>query len=448
MNTDRDRLPAALALALAARGHASLSDAQHAVLDPAADGRDLVLSARTGSGKTVAFGLALAPVLLGGEGGRAPRALVVAPTRELARQAAGELGWLYGQTAVRIALCAGGADPRAERRALRAGCDLAIGSPGRLRDHLARGALDLSRIEAVVIDEADDMLDLGFRAELDALLQATPEGRRTLMVSATIGPKVLALAAAYQRDPLRLEVAGAPVDLRFEAVCVAPAEREGAVANLLRLHEAPGAIVFCARREEVAALAERLGARGFRVVALSGALPQRERDAALAAMRSGQARVCVATDLAARGLDLPGLELVVHADPPANPAALTHRSGRAGRAGQSGRAVLVVPHRLRGRMQALADRAGVALDWTPVPGSEAIFARDEARLVAALTGAAAPEAQERAAAARLLAAHDAERLAVALLRLHRPAARPVELGALSAPETAARAGRRSPPRRR
>lgn len=422
MNTDRDRIPAALALALAARGHASLTEAQRAVLDPEAEGRDIVLSARTGAGKTVAFGLALAPVLLGGEAGRAPRALVVAPTRELARQAAGELGWLYGRTDVRITLCAGGTDPRPERRALRAGCDLAIGSPGRLRDHLARGALDLSRIEAVVIDEADDMLDLGFRAELEALLQATPAGRRTLMVSATIGPKVLALASVYQRDPLHIAVAGAPAPLRFEAVAVAPAEREGTVANLLRLHEAPGAIVFCARREAVAALAERLRAQGFRVVALSGALPQRERDAALAAMRSGQARVCVATDLAARGLDLPGLDLVVHADPPVNSAALTHRSGRAGRAGQAGLAVLVVPHRLRRRVQAMADGAGVALDWSSAPSRAAIQARDEARLLAALAGAAVPEAEELEAAARLLAVHDAERLAVALLRLHRPRA--------------------------
>lgn len=418
MNTDRDRLPAALALALADRGHAFLTDAQRAVLDPSAEGRDLVLSARTGSGKTLAFGLALAPVLLRAAApGRAPRALVVAPTRELARQVAGELGWLYGRTAARILLCAGGADPRAERRALRVGCDLAIGSPGRLRDHLTRGALDLSRIEAVVIDEADDMLDLGFRAELEALLRATPVERRTLMVSATIGPKVLALALAYQRDPLRIEVAGAPADIRFQAVAVAPAEREGAVANLLRLHEAPGAIVFCARREAVAALAARLRARGFQVVALSGALPQRERDAALAAMRSGQARVCVATDLAARGLDLPGLDLVVHADPPANPAVLTHRSGRAGRAGQAGLAVLVVPHRLRRRVQAMADGAGVSLEWSPAPGPEAILARDEARLLAALTHAPDPKAEERAAAARLLAVHDAERLAVALLRL-------------------------------
>lgn len=459
MNTQRDRLPEALAQAFAARGFSDLTPVQAAVLAEARGGRDLIFSAPTGSGKTLALGLALYPDLAGAEGdrearmeagGAAPRGLVAAPTRELARQVAAELEWLYRGTGIRVRLCTGGVAPRLERRALRAGCELVVGTPGRLCDHLARGALDLGRLAVAALDEADDMLDLGFRAEVEALLAAAPASRRTLMVSATIGPRASALAATHLRDPLRVEPdgAGAPAALRLEAVAVAPAERDAAVANLLRFHEAPGALVFCARREAVAALAARLGGRGFQVVALSGALPQRERDAAVAALRAGRARVCVATDLAARGLDLPGLDLVVHADPPANPAALTHRSGRTGRAGREGRAVILAPHRMRTRVEALARAAGVELDWRAAPGLDAVRARDEARLVQALAGAAAPGTEEAAAAARLLAAHDPARLAVALLRLHRPGGEAEDLAAVSPPGPEGRGGRRSPPRRR
>lgn len=453
MTNDRDLLPEALALALAARGFVSLTSVQRAVLAPAARGRDLLVSAPTGSGKTLALGIALHAALavaLAGAGGAGPRALVVAPTRELARQLAGELGWLYAGAGLRVRLCTGGAPSRLERRALRAGCEVVVGTPGRLCDHLARGALDLSGLAALALDEADDMLDLGFRPEVEALLAAAAGRERTLMVSATLGPRAEALAAAHLSDPLRLEAAGhgAPDALRIEAVAVAQAGREAAVVNLLRFHEAEGALVFCARREGVAALAARLQARGFQVVALSGALPQRERDAALAALRSGRARVCVATDLAARGLDLPGLDLVVHADPPANPAALTHRSGRTGRAGRAGRAVLLAPPRMRGRVDALARSAGVELDWVAAPGIEAVLDRDEARLRDALAVAAAPAPREAEAAARLAAAHDPARLALALLRLHRPEGEAEDLATLSRPEPEARDGRRSPPRRR
>lgn len=264
------------------------------------------------------------------------------------------------------------------------------------------------------------MLDMGFREDMEFLLHSGPRDVQTMMFSATVTSRVEALAATYQREAARLvAIAGsAQPTIRHEAVAVAPNDRENAIVNLLRLHEAKGAIVFCARRETVAHLTSRLENRGFKVVALSGALPQRERAAAMAALRDGRARICVATDLAARGLDLPGLDLVLHADLPSNEAALIHRSGRTGRAGRTGLAVLVVPHPQRRRAAALLARAGVSAVWTAAPSREAILARDEARLLEDETLGDGGSAEERGAAARLLERIGPERLAVAFLRSH------------------------------
>ncbi|MBX9700704.1 MAG: DEAD/DEAH box helicase, partial [Acetobacteraceae bacterium] len=202
-------LSAPLARALAARGYAEPTPVQAAVLEEGTAGRDLLVSAQTGSGKTVAFGLAFSPEILAGAERvgppRLPLALAIAPTRELALQVRGELAWLYAEAGARVTACVGGTDMRAERRALDMGAHIVVGTPGRLRDHLERGSLDLSGLRAVVLDEADEMLDMGFREELEAILDATPEGRRTLMFSATIPREIAALAKRYQRpDALRI----------------------------------------------------------------------------------------------------------------------------------------------------------------------------------------------------------------------------------------------------
>ncbi len=193
-----------LAEALAQRGYAAPTPVQAAVLEPQAQGRDLVVSAQTGSGKTVAFGLAMAEQVLGEDGrvrqAASPLALVIAPTRELALQVSRELAWLYQKAGARIATCVGGMNPSQERRALQSGATIVVGTPGRLRDHLERGALDLSALAAVVLDEADEMLDMGFREELEEILDATPEGRRTLLFSATMPRPIEALARRYQRN--------------------------------------------------------------------------------------------------------------------------------------------------------------------------------------------------------------------------------------------------------
>ncbi|MFA5537815.1 MAG: DEAD/DEAH box helicase, partial [Gemmobacter sp.] len=342
-----DGIAAPLAAALAAKGYETLTPVQEAALAEGCEGRDLLVSAQTGSGKTVAFGLAIAPELLaeGLELAVAPRALIVAPTRELALQVRRELEWLYAGTGARVASCVGGMDYRTEKRALERGAAIVVGTPGRLRDHIERRSLDLSALRAAVLDEADEMLDLGFQEDLEFILAAAPADRRTLMFSATVPRSIEKLAQDYQRDALRVIARGEARqhgDIEYRAISVALRDRENAVLNLLRLHEARVAIVFCKTRAAVSHLLARMGNRGFQVVALSGELSQQERSHALQALRDGRARVCIATDVAARGIDLPGLDLVVHFDLPSNSETLLHRSGRTGRAGQKGVSVLVV----------------------------------------------------------------------------------------------------------
>jgi ATP-dependent RNA helicase DeaD len=419
-------LPSLLSEALATRGYAEPTPVQAAVLEPDASGRDLVVSAQTGSGKTVAFGLAMATELLG-EGGTAPAsptplALVIAPTRELALQVSRELIWLYGRAGVRVATCVGGMDASKERRSLRDGPQIVVGTPGRLRDHLERGALDLSTLRAVVLDEADEMLDMGFRDDLEEILDATPETRRTLLFSATMPPQIARLAQRYQRDALRISTVGddrGHGDITYQAVTVSPAEIEHAVVNLLRFHEAETAMLFCATRDNVRRLHATLQERGFGVVALSGEHSQSERNQALQALRDRRARVCVATDVAARGIDLPTLSLVVHVEIPRDAETLQHRSGRTGRAGKKGTAVLIVPYPRRRRVEAMLRGARIQAEWIEAPTLEMIRLNDRERLLAALLEPAEFDEEDRELAARLLAERSPEDIAASLVRAHR-----------------------------
>lgn len=416
----------ALARALAARGYSDPTEVQAAVLAAPAD-RDLLVSARTGSGKTVAFGLALAATLLG-EAARferpgAPLALVVAPTRELALQVQRELAWLFAEAGGVVVPCVGGMDPRREGRALVDGVHLVVGTPGRLCDHLERGPLDLSRVRAVVLDEADEMLDMGFRDELERLLDATPAERRTLLFSATVPSGIAALAQRYQKDAARVAAtdAGEPhADIAYLAVPVAPAEREHVVVNLLRHYDARAALVFCTTREAVNRLHANLVERGFTAVALSGELGQTERNRAIQALRDGRARVCVASDVASRGLDLPDVGLVIHADLPLDGTVLLHRSGRTGRAGRKGAAVVLVPFPRVRQAHRLFAEARVTPTWGPPPDPEAIRIQDDERLLTEVAELLEPVAEEdRAIAQRLLEAHAAEDLVAALVRARR-----------------------------
>ena len=377
----------ALARALAARGYNDPTEVQLAVLAPEATDRDLLVSAQTGSGKTVAFGLALASTILG-DAERLPHTilplvLVIAPTRELALQVHAELTWLYEQAGGRVVSCVGGMDARREQRLLAAGCHIVVGTPGRLQDHINRGALKLAECEAVVLDEADEMLDLGFKDELEFILSAAPETRRTLLFSATIAREIANLARKYQQNALRIDTVARNqphADIEYRAIRVGGHEIEQGLVNLLRFHDAR-ALVFCSTRDTVRHLHASLLARGFNAVALSGELSQNERNTALNALREGRAQVCIATDVAARGLDLPDLDLVIHADLPTNKASLLHRSGRTGRAGRKGMCLVLVsplktpprrtPARLRQHRSHLAGPTHRRPDQNPRPGTPA-----------------------------------------------------------------------------
>lgn len=422
------RFPAispALSDALTKRGYTTLTPVQQAVLAPELQDADMLVSAQTGSGKTVAFGLALAPTLLGHAKSfgwvEAPIALVIAPTRELALQVTRELEWLYGPSGGTVASCVGGMDMRAERQALSRNPHIVVGTPGRLKDHVERGSFDTSQLKAVVLDEADEMLDMGFREELEYILDTSPQERRTLMFSATVAKDIVAMAKRYQKDAVRIatkEEEKQHADIEYQALSIAPSGRENAIINLLRYHDAKSAIIFCGTRVEVNHLTSRLTNRGFSVVALSGELSQSERSHALQALRDGRAKVCVATDVASRGIDLPGLALVIHADIPKNGEILLHRSGRTGRAGSKGISALIVPHNARRRAEITLRNARITAKWDKPPSIENILKRDHERFLANPVFSESINDNEKAAIEELLARYRPEQVAAALLRLH------------------------------
>lgn len=417
---------APLARALTERKYEDPTPVQTAVMEEKAEGRDLVVSAQTGSGKTVAYGLAIAKSLLGDADrfnvDAVPIALIVAPTRELAMQVERELEWLYHYTGARILSCVGGMDPKRERRRLSDGAHIIVGTPGRLRDHLERGVLDIKGLKAVVLDEADEMLDLGFREDLEFILQATPAERRTLLFSATMPKSIANLAKRYQKNSLRIETAGgvrAHADIEYRAMRVAPNEIEHAVVNVLRFVEPQSAIVFCNTRDHVRHLHATLSERGFAAVNLSGELSQSERNHALQALRDGRARVCVATDVAARGIDLPNLGLVIHADLPNDAEVLQHRSGRTGRAGKKGVSVVLVPLSRRKKAERMLQEAGVDPKWSGVPQAEDIRRLDQQRMMQDPILTAASSEDELEMAKLVLASRSPEEIASALVRIYR-----------------------------
>jgi ATP-dependent RNA helicase DeaD len=405
----------AIASALAARGYDTATPVQAAVL--AADQeRDLLVSSQTGSGKTIAFGTALAATVLGEQPkiahGPAPVALVIVPTRELAAQVCEELRWLLHGTGIRLASVTGGTPIVGDLKTLQRGVELVIGTPGRLVDLLRRSRLQLAALKAVVLDEADEMLDLGFREDLETILQAAPATRRTLLLSATLPPEIRALAKRYQRDALPVDArapreggaahgAGAHEDIAYRAHLVAGHDRLAAVVNVLRADASARAIVFCTTREGVSQMHEALTARGFAAAAISGERAQAERDRALEQLRRGDAQVLVATNVAARGLHLPDVDLIVHADLPLNADSLIHRSGRTGRAGRKGAAVLIASVAERRKAERLLDTANIKATWTPPPDAGTIAAAAEARFVDEIV--AAPPPDEGDAASALLA---------------------------------------------
>jgi ATP-dependent RNA helicase DeaD len=416
----------ALSRALVERDYKDATPVQLAVVAEEAEGRDLLVSAQTGSGKTIAFGLALADTLLDGAETMGPAgdplALIIAPTRELALQVQRELSWLYHYAGARIVSCVGGMDPGRERRDLAHGAHIVVGTPGRLRDHLERRALKVTALKAVVLDEADEMLDMGFREDLQFILETTPEGRRTLLFSATLPKAIVTLAAHYQKDALRIATrsdSAGHADIEYRAIRVAGNKIERAVVNLLRFMDPPSALVFCNTRNAVRHMEAQLTERGFACVALSGELSQSERNHALQALRDGRAKVCVATDVAARGIDLPSLSLVIHAELPNDAQVLQHRSGRTGRAGKKGVSVLLVPPSRRRRAEEMLGRARVTAVWGNAPSAEDVRKVDQERLLQNPMLVEPGAEDDLAMADELLKTHGPRQLAAAFVKMYR-----------------------------
>jgi len=420
------KTPQSIARALRERGYEEATPVQAAVIEADAEGRDLLVSAQTGSGKTVAYGIAIADSLLEGADtmgpAREPLALIVAPTRELAMQVQRELNWLYQYAGARVVACVGGMDPGKERRQLADGVHIVVGTPGRLRDHLERRALKVSALKAVVLDEADEMLDLGFREDLQFILETTPDTRRTLLFSATLPKTIVTMAKNYQRDALRIQTVGETrghADIEYRVMKVGHHLTESAIVNLLRFLDPPSALVFCSTRQSVRHLEAILRERGFAAVALSGELSQHERNHALQALRDGRARVCVATDVAARGIDLPNLGLVIHADLPNDAEVLQHRSGRTGRAGRKGVSILLVPNSRRRRAEEMLSRARVDFTWSEPPSAEDIRRLDQERLLQSAILTEPGTEDDLAMADALLAAHKPRDIAAAFVKMYR-----------------------------
>jgi ATP-dependent RNA helicase DeaD len=333
-----------------------------------------------------------------------------------------ELEWLYEKTGAVIASTVGGMDMRDERRALGRGAHIVVSTPGRLRDHIMRKSIDLSNLKAVVLDEADEMLDLGFREDLEFILDESPKDRQTLLFSATVPASIAKLAQRYQRNAERVATTTGEkqhADIEYRAFRVSARDTENAIINVLRYFEAPNAIVFCNTRATVNRMTTRLSNRGFSVVALSGELSQTERTHALQSMRDGRARVCVATDVAARGIDLPNLDLVIHAELPTNQDTLLHRSGRTGRAGRKGTSAMIVPPAVRKKAERLLGWAKLTATWADAPSADEVTAKDEERMLEDTDWSADVEESATAMVATMAERFAPEQLAAAYLRLYR-----------------------------
>ncbi|HEX3346062.1 MAG TPA: DEAD/DEAH box helicase, partial [Polyangiaceae bacterium] len=314
-----------------------------------------------------------------------PRVLILAPTRELAKQVADELTWLYAPLRVRVAAVTGGSGYLVQKRALSSNPAVVVATPGRLRDALERQRLDASTLAAVVLDEADSMLDLGFREDLEAILGMLPVERRSHLVSATFSRDVVALADRFQKEPVHVQgtrLGEAHADIEHVVHLVEPGKRVDALVNLLLSDEDAKSLVFARTRADVARIAGELAEAGFVVRTLSGEMEQPERDRALAAFRQGGVQALVATDVAARGIDVRDIARVIQIEPPTDVETYTHRSGRTGRAGKQGTSVLFVsPSHYPAIARGLA-RAKIAHRVEPIPRPEAIQRAREEKLVA------------------------------------------------------------------
>ncbi|MBU6365667.1 MAG: DEAD/DEAH box helicase [Gemmatimonadetes bacterium] len=419
--------------ALAGLGYEEPTPVQQEAIPTLLAGRDVLARAATGTGKTAAFALPmlhqLADPAAAASPRGAPRALVLVPTRELAMQVT-EAVQKYGRAlGVRALALYGGAPMATQLRTLARGVDVVVATPGRALDHIRRETLPLGAVRMVVLDEADEMLDMGFADDLEAILQAAPAARQTALFSATFPPRIAAIAQQQLRDPVEVTIARAVDDegeaarVRQVAVRVLRGEKVPALLRLLEVESPTAAIVFCRTRTEVDELTEALQTRGARAEALHGGLSQEQRDRVMQRFRAQKTALLVATDVAARGLDVSHVSHVVNFDVPADVASYVHRIGRTGRAGREGVAITLAEPREQRLLRVIEQVTRCQIAPVPVPGNAALRAHRETALRARLAAVLADEAASATLApwlellAPLLEAHDGAALAAAALVL-------------------------------
>ncbi len=428
-------VPAPLRRALEKKGFDRLTRVQLAALEAIEEGRDLQISSQTGSGKTVAVGMVMAPEIVAraeedraARGRRGPRALVIAPTRELATQVSDELSWLFASVpGAKVLSVTGGTSVDRDRSRLASGPRILVGTPGRLLDHIRTGALDCQNITQLVLDEADQMLDMGFREELEAILDVTPEERHTHLVSATFPYAIRRLAERYQKNPLQVEgtrLGVANEDIEHIVHVLHPQDRYAALVNTLLLSQGERTLIFVKTRIETTELAEQLMEDGFSAAPISGDLQQGQRTRTLNAFRNGSVDILVATDVAARGLDIPDVGLVVHGSPPMDSESYTHRSGRTGRAGNKGRCVVLAPYFQRGLVSRLLSQARITASWEEAPNAKRVqkaqVKQVRREIYNALEGEEQPPADLLDYSQRLLSNRDPALVVATLLQRFQP----------------------------
>jgi ATP-dependent RNA helicase DeaD len=337
--------------ALSGLGYEEPTPIQREAIPPLIEGRDLLGQAATGTGKTAAFALPVLQNLVTGSRSKPPAALVLVPTRELAIQVS-EAVHRYGrELGARVLPIYGGQPIGRQLGALDRGVDVVVATPGRALDHIGRGTLRLDGLKVVVLDEADEMLDMGFAEDIEAILQATPAERQTVLFSATMPARIDKMARRHLRSPVRIHMGRSQVDsgqaplVRQVAYVVPRAFKTATLGRILDVESPTAALVFCRTRDEVDQIAGTLNGRGYRAEALHGGMTQEQRDRVMGRLRSGTADLLVATDVAARGLDIDQLTHVVNYEVPSAPDSYVHRIGRVGRAGREGVAITLVEPR-------------------------------------------------------------------------------------------------------
>jgi ATP-dependent RNA helicase DeaD len=362
-----------LVQALSALGYEEPTPIQREAIPPLLAGRDLLGQAATGTGKTAAFALPLLQRLADGDRGRAPNALVLVPTRELAMQVSQAIHRYGKDLGARVLPIYGGQPIGRQLKALDRGVDVVVATPGRAIDHLSRGTLVLDTLQVVVLDEADEMLDMGFQEDLEGILAETPEQRQTMLFSATMPSRIGKLARQHLTDPVRVTLSrqeavpgGSPL-IRQAAYVVSRAHKPAALGRVLDVESPEAAIVFCRTRNEVDELTETMNGRGYRAEALHGGMSQEQRDRVMHRLRGGTADLLIATDVAARGLDIDLLTHVVNYDVPSAPESYVHRIGRVGRAGREGVAITLVEPREHRTLRNIERHTGQRMEVEKVP---------------------------------------------------------------------------------